>query len=131
MTETRADTICVIDDDQAVRESMVALLEASGYTVKPFASADDFLRRQGSQSTDCLLLDLNMPGLNGLELLELLRSRGVTAPAIVLTANGERFGARLTRAGVLKVLHKPVSETDLLQWIETALASRKASPTGK
>jgi len=125
MSESRGATICVIDDDRAVLESTVALLESSGYTVKPFASADEFLRRPGSENTDCLLLDLNMPGLNGLELLELLRSRRITAPAVILTANGERFSARMTRAGVLKVLRKPVSEADLLHWIEAALESRK------
>ena len=128
MTKTNGATICVIDDDGAVRESTVALLESAGYTVKPFASADEFLRRPASQNADCLLCDLNMPGLNGLELLELLRSRGITAPAIILTANGERAGARMMRAGVLKVLHKPVSEADLLQWIETALKPRRAPP---
>ena len=121
MTVAGGNTICVIDDDQAVRESAVALLESAGYTVMPFASADDFLRQSDLESANCLLCDLNMPGLNGLELLELLRSRGVTAPAIVLTANGERSNARMTRAGVLKVLRKPVSEAELLQWIETAL----------
>lgn len=127
MTQASGATICVIDDDRAVRESTVALLETAGYTVKPFASADDFLRHPTSQAADCLLCDLNMPGLNGLELLELLRSRGITAPAIILTANGERPGERMTRAGVLKVLRKPVSEADLLQWIETALKPRRTT----
>ncbi len=130
MTETSGATICIIDDDRAVRESAVALLESAGYKAKSFASADDFLRHPGSENADCLLCDLNMPSLSGLELLELLRSRGITAPAIVLTANGERFGARMTRAGVLKVLRKPVSEADLLQWIEIALKPR-GRPAGK
>jgi FixJ family two-component response regulator len=107
---------------------MVALLESVGYTVKPFASADDFLRHPGSENADCLLCDLNMPGLSGVELLELLRSRGIAVPAIVLTANGERLDARTTRAGVLKVLRKPVPEADLLQWIEAALKPRR-TPT--
>jgi two-component system response regulator FixJ len=121
MIEAGGNTICVIDDDQAVRESTAALLESAGYTVMPFASADDFLRHPYLGNANCLLCDLNMPGLSGLELLELLRSRGITAPAIVLTANAERSSARMTRAGVLKVLRKPVSEAELLQWIETAL----------
>ena len=128
MTRTSGVTVCVIDDDRAVRESMVALLESVGYRVETFASADDFLRHPGSENAGCLLCDLNMPGLSGVELLELLRSRGIAAPAIVLTANGERLGARMTRAGVLKVLRKPVPEADLLQWIETALKPRR-TPT--
>jgi FixJ family two-component response regulator len=124
MIEKGRNTICVIDDDHAVRESTLALLESAGYTVKSFASADEFLRHPGLEEANCLLFDLNMPGLSGLELLELLRSRGIGIPAIVLTADGERFNARMTRAGVLKVLRKPVSEADLLQWIETALQPR-------
>lgn len=127
MIEAKGNTICIIDDDRAVRESTAALLESAGYTVKSFASADDFLRHPGAENADCLLCDLNMPGLNGLELLELLRSRGIAAPAIVLTANGERLGARMTQAGVLKVLRKPVSEADLLRWIETALRPNEAT----
>lgn len=125
MTDTRGDTICVIDDDRAVRESTVALLETAGYAVKPFGSADDFLRHPDSKNANCLLCDLNMPGLNGLEMLELLRSRGTMTPAVVLTADGGRLSARMTRAGVLTVLRKPVSEEHLLQWIETALRPRE------
>jgi two-component system response regulator FixJ len=127
MIETRGNTICVVDDDRAVRESTAALLESAGYAVKSFASADEFLRHSGSQEANCLLFDLNMPGLSGLELLELLRSREIATPAIVLTADGRWSNARMTRAGALKVLRKPVSEVDLLQWIETALRPRKAS----
>jgi len=127
MIESRDNTICVIDDDRAVRESTAALLESAGYDVKSFASADDFLGQSGSENISCFLLDLNMPGMSGLELLELLRSREIATPAIVLTANGERLNARMTRAGVLKILRKPVSEADLLQWIETALGQCKSS----
>jgi len=126
MIEGNGGTICVIDDDRAVRESTVALLDSAGYTVKAFSSADDLLRLSGSENAHCFLLDINMPGLNGLQLLELLRSRGIATPAIILTANGERLNTRMTRAGVLTVLRKPVSEADLLLWIETALKPHKA-----
>lgn len=126
MANGNGHTISIVDDDRAVRESTAALLEAAGYAVESFASADDFLHRRGSVDDQCLLLDLNMPGLSGLELLELLRSQGTSTPAIVLTANGERLSARMTRAGVLKVLRKPVSESELLRWIETALKSSEA-----
>jgi FixJ family two-component response regulator len=124
MNDSPRGTICVVDDDGAVRESTAALLEAAGYAVQSFATADDLLSNAGFDEAHCLLLDLNMPGMSGLSQLEILRTRGITIPAIVFTGNGEGLNARMTRAGVLTVLSKPVHEEELLLWIETALKQR-------
>ncbi|HTT99068.1 MAG TPA: response regulator [Rhizomicrobium sp.] len=125
MVESNGWAICVIDDDIAVRESTVMLLETAGYTVKSFASADELFSYSGIADIRCFVVDFHMPGLNGVELLESLRARGIDTPTIVLTGNGERLSERMTRAGVLKILRKPASEDDILQWIETALKSRE------
>lgn len=126
VSETSTKNVVIVDDDDGVRDSTQALLEACGYRVAPFPSAADFLRHAGAENTGCLLLDLNMPGMNGIELLEVLRSRSIATPAIVLTANGEKLSARMAKAGVLKILRKPVSEGDLLHWIEIAFGSGQA-----
>lgn len=89
MCATGTGTVCVVDDNDDVRDSTRALLESCGYVVKAFASAEDYLRHPGAEDADCLLLDLNMPGMNGLELLEVLRSCGTATATIVLTANGD------------------------------------------
>ncbi len=122
MGDDRAKTICVVDDDDGVRDSIGAVLTAFGYAVKSYASATDLLGRPGAENADCLLLDMNMPGMTGLELLELLRSRGTTTPALLLTANGTHLNNRMARAGVVKIIFKPVSDEDLLGWIEKACA---------
>ena len=125
MSGGRAKTICVVDDDDDVRDSIRVVLESCGYAVKTYASAGALLSRSGAENADCLLLDLNMPEMNGLELLELLRSRGVAPPATFLTANGAHLKTRMSRAGVLKVLYKPVSDDDLILWIERACKSAR------
>jgi two-component system, LuxR family, response regulator FixJ len=113
-------TICIVDDDDAVRDSIRAILVSAGYAVSAYASAAGLLEDPAVEGADCLLFDLNMPEMSGLELLESLRSRGVATPALFLTANGERSSARMSSAAVLKVFRKPVSDEELLQWIETA-----------
>lgn len=120
VTDGKAKTICIVDDDRDVRDSLRVILQSYGYATRCHASGVELLHEPGAENADCLLLDLNMPGMSGIELLEVLRSRGIATPAIVLTANGERLGARLTRAGVVAVLRKPVADDVLLQWIDKA-----------
>lgn len=120
MSDNPSRIIHTVDDDDDVRDSMRVLLESFGFTVRAFASAAEFLSHPESEKADCLLLDLQMPGMTGLELLEQLRARGVRTPAILVTANDEDLGSRPARAKVLTVLHKPVADNELLQWIERA-----------
>jgi two-component system response regulator FixJ len=110
----------IIDDDDAVRDSTCVLLESYGYDCKSYASADAFLEKTGGRMGDCLLLDVQMPGTSGVELLEFLRARGIDTPVILMTANVERLGDRGAAAGALTVLRKPFTEDALLHWIARA-----------
>jgi two-component system response regulator FixJ len=120
---TERGTIYIVDDDDSVRDSARALLEAYDHVVEDFASARDILETFDRLDEGCLLLDLNMPEMGGIELLELLRSRGDTIPVIVVTAQND-IGVldRARRAGAYAVLEKPVDNT-LIKTISNALAA--------
>lgn len=115
----------VVDDDGAVRESLEALLLVSGYNVVTYASAEDFLARAGDRH-GCLLLDVNMPGMSGLELLERLGQEGAGIPAVVLTASrDEPVRERARELGASGFLTKPVTQEALLRAIADARASHE------
>jgi two-component system response regulator FixJ len=116
----------IVDDDDAVRDSTCVLLESSGYDCRSYVSADDFLEKTGGLLGDCLLLDVQMPGTSGVELLEVLRARGIATPVILMTANVERLGKRGAVAGALTVLRKPFTEEALLHWIARACGAPSA-----
>jgi FixJ family two-component response regulator len=92
-------TIHVIDDDDAVRESILLLLECFGFPVRSYASSSAFLSESAPDRNGCLLVDVNMPGMSGLELLDRLRAQGTTMPAIIMTG-----GSITTR--ILEALHR-------------------------
>ncbi len=122
-TLDRQKIIYLVDDDEAVRDSARMLLEAHGMTVRDFDSAATLLEKTRGEGADCLLLDLHMPGLNGIELLELLRKRGILVPAIILTGRHDPLlNERITKAGVVAVMHKPVDSVALLDWIARVTA---------
>ena len=117
----KARRICVVEDDDAVRASARLLLEAFGYVVRDYASAEALLAdAAATDSACCFLLDFHLGGMTGLELLERLRARGVQTPAIILTANASHLNERYRRAKVLTVLRKPAPVAYLLAWIEKA-----------
>jgi two-component system response regulator FixJ len=120
---TERGTIYIVDDDESVRDSARALLEAYDHTVEDFASAKDILSSFDRFDEGCLLLDLNMPEMGGIEFLELLRSRGDTIPVIVVTAqNDSAMLDRARRAGAYAVLEKPVDDR-LIKTIASVLAA--------
>jgi len=106
----------IIDDDDAVRDSTQMLLESYGYKVRTHASAEHFLQKN-DLDRECLLVDHHMPGMSGLDLLELLRTRGDTTPALMMTAHPDPYLApRVSKVGAA-LLYKPVSEEQLVLWL--------------
>ena len=119
--------VCVVDDDDGVRDSMRALLESHGFAVIDFNSAASFLAGVQGETFECLLLDLHMPGMSGLELQELLQRRGSHVPAILITGrNDSPLAGRIARAGFAALLQKPVSDERLLLEIRRACSSKLA-----
>jgi len=122
------ETVCIVDDDEAVRESMRALVESYGHDVTDYPSAAAFLNDLRDSEPGCLLLDLHMPGMDGLELVELLRRRHIGTPVIIVTArNDARQAQRLKDAKVFAQLSKPVTDDELIGWIERALETDRVA----
>ena len=118
--------IGIVEDEAAIREAFSLLLKMNGYVVEVFDSAQAFLAEAAIDTYDCLVLDVNMPSLSGVELLELLRSRQVHVPAIFITGRLDPgLEARAKKAGASKTIAKPVTETMLIAGIECARASRR------
>lgn len=127
MEHSQAQFVCVVDDDAAVRDSVRVLLELHGLVVRDYASAREFLDDATGKAAGCLLLDLHMPEMTGIELLELLRQQKIPTAAIVITGRSDgALRARAQRAGALALLDKPVDEDELMQSI--ALAFRHHEP---
>ena len=119
--------ISIIDDDPLVREATDELLQSLGYRAETFASAEDFLRSDRLNDSSCLITDVQMQGLSGIELQTALIARGNKTPMIFLTAfPEERIRKRALEAGAIGFLSKPFDEGRLIEYLETALQSRKA-----
>jgi FixJ family two-component response regulator len=115
--------VYVVDDDDAVRDSMRALLESLGMTVEDYSSAREFLASFSDRAKGCLLLDLHMPGMSGVELLDWLRARNSNLPVVAVTGRSDPLlKERVLRAGALALLDKPVEEATLKDVLERALA---------
>jgi FixJ family two-component response regulator len=115
--------VSVVDDDQSVRESLASLCRSVGLGVKVFGSAEEFLGSDQIQATDCLILDMRMPGMDGLELQSHLNVSHPALPVVFITAHGSDDAMRLRAldAGAVDYLLKPLSEDEVLNAIETAL----------
>jgi two-component system response regulator FixJ len=114
--------ICIVDDDDAVRDSLRALLESHKMSVREFASGKSLLSADDIGEFDCLVLDYQMPGMNGLELIEALRARGIGSAAILISAlDVGATDERMRRAGVTAALMKPLTENELIGWIRHAV----------
>jgi FixJ family two-component response regulator len=121
--------IAIVDDDESVRDALTSLLHAVGWQAEAFASAEAFLQSGQVHTTACLLLDVRLPGLSGLELQRQLRSSQAQLPIIFLTAHGtEAMRAQTLQAGAVAFFTKPFSDTALLEAIHTALAPDHGSP---
>ena len=119
--------ISIIDDDDSVREATKGLVRSLGYGVATFASAEGFLQSNEINDTECVISDVQMPGLSGVELQSQLIADGNRTPVIFITASlEERTRARALKAGAIGVLSKPFNEERLIEYIHTALAASKA-----
>ena len=117
----RRPLVAIVDDDDAVRDSLALLLRLHGFAVEAFASGDDFLACAGTQTVDCVLLDLRMPGLPGLDVQAVLASRSLDYPIIVLTAHGDVATTRTAlKAGAFDFIEKPFDDELLLRAIRAA-----------
>jgi FixJ family two-component response regulator len=114
--------ICVVDDDLLMRESLTRLLRSFKFNVKALASAEELLDCNYLAATACLILDLQLPGISGLELQRQLISRNRRIPIIFVTAHGdETQRIQALESGAIAFLHKPFHEHDLLNAINSAL----------
>jgi FixJ family two-component response regulator len=115
----------IVDDDEDVRSAIHAVLKSEGFTTLAFASAQEFLRCGKRADTACLIVDINMPGMCGLELLAKLADDGERTPVIFITAYGsERTRTRAMDAGALDFLEKPFEDTVLIERVRAAVGTR-------
>lgn len=116
-------TVHIVDDDPAVRRSLKRLLHSAGFATMAYESASTVLDAAAGMSVGCLLLDVRMPGMDGIELLSLLNERGSHPPVIMMTGHGDvQMAVRAMKAGAVDFIEKPFSHESLLAAIEAALA---------
>jgi DNA-binding NtrC family response regulator len=126
--------VFVVDDDRSIRESLSNLIRSAGLSVQTFSSAQEFLASQRSKSPSCLVLDVQLPGLSGLDLQQELAKAGIQIPIIFITGYGDiPMSVRAMKAGALEFLTKPVNDEDLLGAIQQAIARdhRARQPPGR
>jgi two-component system response regulator FixJ len=122
-------TVLIADDDEAVRDSLQILLEAAGYRVRTFASGSEFLTAARPEGEACLVIDVRMPGLGGLEVQERLQAEGVALPVVVITGHGDvPLAVRAMKAGAVDFVEKPFSESAILGAVERALEIGRRHP---
>ncbi len=117
--------IYIIDDDPSVRRGVARLLKASGFSVRAFASSKEFLVHERVHESDCILVDVHMPGMGGLELAQALLDDGLAVPVILLTGRDDD-SARIAahRVGAVGFFRKPFDDQALIDTIEFAIKGR-------
>ncbi len=121
-----APIISVVDDDESVRESLESLIRSAGFAAKVFSSAEEFLNSDGPRGTDCLILDVRLPGMSGIELHRHLAANHHKLPVIFITAHGsdEKTRSRALSDGAVDYLIKPFAEDALLNAVQVALSPK-------
>jgi len=124
-TRERSPLVCVVDDDTAMLRALRRLIRAAGFCVETFASAEQFLMAPRSRAIDCLVVDIRLGGLSGLDLQEGLASAGSRIPVIFITAHDDAATReRARRSGAVEYLAKPFDEGALIDAIERAIGGR-------
>jgi FixJ family two-component response regulator len=123
-TQPEAQVIAIVDDDEGVRSAVHAVLKSAGLSPRSFASAEEFLGSSKRSETACLIADIEMPGMNGLELQAKLAEDDGRIPIIFITAYGNTMTRmRAMNAGALDFLEKPFDDEVLLERVRTALGT--------
>jgi FixJ family two-component response regulator len=125
---SNARLVSIIDDDESVRQALACLFRSLGVASESFASAEDFLASPSVAGSACLIADIKMPGMSGLDMQDALVSRGAQIPIIFITAfpNGH-IRERAKAAGAIAVLEKPFDSNDILRHLEVAFNRTHAS----
>ena len=114
--------VFIVDDDLSIRESLRNLIRSAGLKVQTFSSAQEFLASQRPQAPSCLVLDVQLPGLSGLDLQQELAKANIQIPIIFLTGHGDiPMSVRAIKAGALEFLTKPFDDEDLLEAIQQGI----------
>jgi FixJ family two-component response regulator len=127
--ETREDEwfVAIVDDEAVLREATENLLKSTGFRTAGFASAEDFLQSACGKGAGCLILDVRLPGISGLELQRHLAGAGLCIPTVLTTAEQDRDGrirSQAFRAGAVAFLHKPYSGDELLRAVQSVFGKR-------
>ena len=126
-TLTKAGIIAIVDDDEPLREALGSVMKAAGFSPRTFASAEEFLACDDCDDTACLILDVRLPGMSGIELQKQLSRTNSRLPIVFVTAHGDAsLRDSLTRAGAAAFFYKPVRSDALLKEIRRALKERSA-----
>ncbi len=130
MSSTESCTIYVIDDDPSIADSVGLLLALSGYRVHIFSTAEDFLAGEVIDCNACVLVDMRMPGMGGLELQHTLRCRGSSIPVILMSGHANVAASRIAfKEGAVDFLVKPIAETELREALSSAFGGALISAT--
>jgi FixJ family two-component response regulator len=125
-TLTKTGVIAIVDDDEPLREALGSVMKAAGFSINTFASAEEFLASAEREGTACLILDVRLPGMSGIELQRQLAVDGDGTPIIFVTAHGDAsLRDSLMKAGASGFLNKPVRSDALLKEIRSALDKNK------
>ncbi|AKJ67424.1 MULTISPECIES: response regulator transcription factor [Pandoraea] len=123
---TDQETVFIVDDDEAVRDSLRWLLEANGYHVRSFDSAEQFLAHYDRRQVACLILDVRMPGMNGLELQEHLLAQNISIPTIFVTGHGDvPMAVNTMKKGAMDFIEKPFDAAELRVLVERMLGKAR------
>jgi len=132
MSEDDSRMVCIVDDDASLRRSLRNLLRSVGFRVETFPSAPAFLESVPRHNVGCMVLDLRMEGMSGLQLLRSLSAAGSLVPVIILTAHGDdETRQRTLQAGAVAFLTKPVQSAVLVDTVRAALSATRERSTGR
>jgi len=121
----------IVDDEASIRDSLAMLLRSVGLESRSFADAKSFLAAYEPRTNCCLIVDVRMPGMSGIELQDALRARGTALPVIIITGHGDiAMAVRAMKAGAADFIEKPFHDQTLLDAVHRALERARASPGG-